>query len=370
MLFDLRELYPFRMKLHERGFVAKEVIAPGGDFYDVLLGWRNPADGSIVFNDIGGQKERGWDPEKGHGALWRLHRDNRLEVLVPYGNVARYALIHIIKGEQQFGDSEGDVFIVAQTGPGRLYASRAHCVLRVRPGMDRPELFASVRDAGTINGGHAGAMMPDVIAPKGSPFEGFLFIHSLMNCTIYRVSPQGGEAEVFINFDGDRERIMPFAVRIAPSWWGDLAGDLVMAGARDAHFHSADVKPEQRGFWRILPNRAVEPINPPPIPLSAKQAPATFGPFAGHLFWADDGPVQLGTVAGCDRYADSLPYAGRILRMSPDGQVHVFAADFYGSYTSIEFDGARLIIELCGRSYSTGEFHEPDGSLYEIRFTG
>jgi len=368
----LRELYPFRMQLRAPGYASAELVGPGSTFYDILLGWREAANNSIVFNDIGGQAQPGWDPEQGHGAIWRLQDDNVLEPIVNYGAAGRWAFIHIIRGEAHYGDSDGEIFIVAQTGPGRPYASRAHCVLRVRKGANRPELFASVPDVGTLDGGHAGAMMPDVVGPKGSPFEGWLFIHSMMNCTIYRVPAQGGAAEPFVRLGDPDQPIMPRQVRIAPPWWGGLAGELVFSGVRGASFHRSTPGTPKLEYWRIRPDGGIEEIAPDPkgAPLNARRAPPEFGPFAGHIFWADDGPVNLAQVSGCDEFADGLPFSGRVLRQSPDGDTHVFADNFYGSSTSLVFDRSRLIMGLPGRSYSTGEFHEPDASLYEVRWEG
>jgi len=369
---DLRTMYPFRMQVHEQGFGAHEVVGPGSAFYDILLGWRDDRDNSIIFNDIGGQSKAGWNPEEGHGSVWRLTTRNELRPIVPPGAAGRWAYIHILQGAAHFAASERDIFIVAQTGPGRPYASRAHCVLRVRDGARRPELFASVPDVGDLNGGHAGAMMPDVLGAQGSRFEGWMFIHSMMNCTIYRVPQSDGQAEPFVRLGDPDHTIMPRQVRIAPPWWGDLAGDLVFSGVRGASFHSKGEGKPKIEHWRVLEDGGFEEIRPDPswAPLNARQAPAEFGPFGGHVFWTDEGPVNLAQVAGCDEYADGLPYSGRVLRQSPQGEISVFADDFYGSSTSIVFDRSRLIMGLSGRSYSTGEFHEPDASLYEVRYEG
>ncbi len=65
--------------------------------------------------------------------------------------------------------------------------------------------------------------------------------------------------------------------------------------------------------------------------------------------------------------AGPLPWDSRILRFDEDGTQHLFADGLQGGWTEILFDGARLLVSCLRRSYSTGEYHEPDGSIYEIR---
>ena len=58
------------------------------------------------------------------------------------------------------------------------------------------------------------------------------------------------------------------------------------------------------------------------------------------------------------------------MRTDSDGKPHVFADNFQGSSTLLVFDRTRLLMSFVGKSYSTGEYHHPDGSIYEIRYTG
>jgi hypothetical protein len=49
-----------------------------------------------------------------------------------------------------------------------------------------------------------------------------------------------------------------------------------------------------------------------------------------------------------------------------DGTTGVFAEGIQGGSTSLTFSGNKLFVGSLRRSYATGEYHEPDGSVYEI----
>ena len=66
----------------------------------------------------------------------------------------------------------------------------------------------------------------------------------------------------------------------------------------------------------------------------------------------------------------SLPYDADIVWLDDDNQVHVFADQLQTGAPSLIFQGDRMIVSLVRMSYSTGQFHYPDGSLYEITYTG
>jgi hypothetical protein len=366
---DLKAARRFRLEVHAEGFVAREVIGVGEGLYDVMLAGLEP-DGSILFTDIGGQELPEFDPEKGHGALLRLTRDDKVQPIVPAKNIQRFVPMNLFRAPQHFGSWGDHIFLVAQTWPGRPGANKPHGIIRVAPDADIPELFAIMPNAGTINDGIPGASLTGGFAPEGSPFGPSLFAHSMKNCTIYRFSPEG-EAEVFINFDRAEGPIMPYALKFAPKWWGDLADELVMLAAVGADFNSGRPPAEAWKTFRVLPDRTIEPLEKVPYPMYGVMAPAEFGPYGGHVFYVDEGPIDLGIEEGCDEFPGlSLPYKARLMRQAPDGGVHVFADEFWGSYTTPVFDGPRLVLGLVGKSYSTGEFHEPDAAIYEITYTG
>jgi hypothetical protein len=88
------------------------------------------------------------------------------------------------------------------------------------------------------------------------------------------------------------------------------------------------------------------------------------------MFTVDEGTTNLLHTTGNLFNAKPLPYDGRIMRIAPDGSEHVFAEGIQGGSTALAFSGERMLISLVRKSYSTGEYHEPDGSIYEIRWAG
>jgi len=117
----------------------------------------------------------------------------------------------------------------------------------------------------------------------------------------------------------------------------------------------------------------VDPDGPRLEPFTASSwrpgvvAPEGFGEFAGHMFTVDEGSTNLLHASIDELNAKPLPYDGRIIRIDPDGGEHVFCDTIQGGSTTLAFSGERLVIASARKSYSTGEYHEPDGSIYEVR---
>ncbi|MBV9526748.1 hypothetical protein, partial [Sphingomonas sp.] len=65
-----------------------------------------------------------------------------------------------------------------------------------------------------------------------------------------------------------------------------------------------------------------------------------------------------------------LPYDAAIYRTDEKGERHLFARYLQGGHPQVKFQGNRLLIGTIGKSYSTGDFHYPDGSLLEIAYKG
>jgi hypothetical protein len=111
-------------------------------------------------------------------------------------------------------------------------------------------------------------------------------------------------------------------------------------------------------------------------------APPEFGPFGGQTFYVefgsfnqiydDEGGEHVTFVDndGCltEWGRNPLPYDERIMRIDADGVHHVFADHLQAGWNEIRFSRDRMIITLLRKSYSSGQYHEPDGSIDEIRF--
>ena len=272
-----------------------------------MPGWSQP-DHSVILCDIGGQPERGWDPNHGHGSILRLRPDDELEVIVGPENIGGGMPMSPRRVPAHFGAWEGSIFYAGQTLPGRGGALSEHGVFVVDG--DRGRLFAALPRAGKQGNG-----VPGALCIGGFGLEGTMMVAGLAGSSFEREAPVGNIVKYWTIANG---RIDPEPVREA-----DLGYSMI------------------------------------------EVAPPEFGQFAGRSFLVDFGSVNLMHVTKPE--PGPLPYNSRILRIDPAGNVHTFADNLQSGWNEVLFEGPRMIICSHRRSYSTGEYHEPDGSLYEIK---
>jgi len=364
---QIRRDCEFRLRLVDGGYTAREVIPPGDELYDPQVRWAEE-DGSVVISDIGGQAEPGWDPEAGHGAIYRLRPDDSLATIVPKGMDGAAAPLRPMLAPRNFGAYGGHIFFVAQQHPGKGGAHKNHCVYRVGPGESKPVVFGRYPSSGTIGDGIAGAGMPGAFGREGSPDDGYFYCQSLMNCTIYRLDTSGGIEPYLVMGPPLLDRpCMPLFVEYAPDYgpFAPWAGELVVTSRTTSYLDSAPARTDVHLFWLDRNGPRVEPL-PESLPRIGPIAPAEFGPFGGQMFTVDEGSTNMLHTDIDKSNAAALPYDGRILRVAPDGSVHTFADRIQGGSTTIVFSGSRMVIGSVRKSYSSGEYHEPDGSIYEI----
>jgi hypothetical protein len=374
-----------RAECREPGFKISPIIDHGTWLYDCQLAWLED-DGTVVFHDIGGQGEPGWDPEKGHGSTWRLHRDNKLECIVEPGSSGRAMLMSPMKSPGTFGAYSNAVFLLGQLRPGRKGAHNTHAVFWVPPETGRVEHFAVCSDSGSLNDGKSGALVSPGWGADGSPEEGILFVTSMYNCTMYKVD-SARRIWPWVVGDGEHgvPQFMPREVFRAPAAWEEYAGELVVCGVADHHFGSRAPMPGQAAKEETIVRYLVQETGPYeqpkltpieggyPIPSSTRYggiqvAPEGFGPFGGQGFKVTLGSVNLMQTTMMPE--GTLPYDSQIIRIDENGQEHVFVDKVQSGYPGLLFQGDRLLLSRIGKSYSTGDFHYPDGSLYEITYTG
>lgn len=371
-----------KLKFSEEGFSVREIIPPATTLYDPMLGWVDEDD-SLVFCDIGGQAGgSGWDPRSGHGSIWRLYPDDRIEAVVPPGAIGKGMVMFPMKSPVSFGPYGGEVFFLGQLKPGRPGAHNTHAVYWVPPGWDTPEVFCVVPHAGCIGGGISGALCPAGWGEDGTPEEGVLFVVSLMNCVVYRVTPDRRISPWLIcDEDTVGYQFMPSRVFRAGPSWGRLAGELIVAGRPNTSFEKQAQLSDrlQIGFWCVIDpggTPRLEVIESPPdvgagqlLPTRGSQtvAPEGFGPFGGQRFMCTPGSANL---AHTTRLEGALPYDASIVRTDASDQVHEFATRLQSGSPALLFQGSRMVVAVVRKSYSTGEYHLPDGSLYEIMYTG
>src|SRR3954464_15841595 len=111
---SLKQMCEMRLELHDPAFEPVEIV-PGGEFlYDPQVFWNwDPQgpwaqpEGSILVSDIGGQEQPGWDPTMGHGALYRIHPDNRIETIVNPGVGRQAGVFRPIVAPEGWGEYGG-----------------------------------------------------------------------------------------------------------------------------------------------------------------------------------------------------------------------------------------------------------------------
>ena len=354
----------------EDGFQFRVVIDAGTFLYDPILGWVED-DGTLYISDHGPQKDPFvWDPAQGHGAIHRLTRGGKHSRVIEPGSVLGMPYL-IRRAPPWFGRWGGDIFFPSQSKGGRDGALSGHRVYRLREGQPVPETFAEVPRAGKVGGGVPGAMMIGGFGRQGSPHEGLYLCQTMMNCVVYKVTADGDcSPMIILDEPVVPEPVMPYFVFYAGPVWGDLEGQLLLAGLTGSSFEKQAPSDHQLDYYLI----EGEELRPEPVRRAdigyamAEVAPPEFGPYGGHTFLVEFGSTNQMHVTKMP--PGPLPYDERILRVDPEGRVHVFAHGLQGGWNELRFDRDRMYISCLRKSYSTGEYREPDGSVYEIRFTG
>jgi len=391
----LKDWTTIKVEIAEPGFQTKVIIPPATTLYDCQLCWLDDDDGAMVVTDIGGQAEPGWDPIKGHGAVFKVHPDDRIETIVPYGSTGRAMIMSSVVSPKDFGgggEYANRVFPLGQLRPGRNGAHNTHAMYWVPEGAKWPEHYAVMPDAGSVDGGKSGALvsaLTNVTGEKicqgfglpGTPEHGYMFMVAMFNCVLYKIT---AKRQVWPYVIGDAEhsgvQFMPRCLYRAPASWGQHAGKLICQGVANHSFSRAAPKPgepalkeeavffvlEDQGDGKLAKITQIDTTGLPPVEIRewGSIAPASWGPFAGQRFHIDIGSVNLMQTTMMPD--EALPYDAVIYRTDEKGQQHVFARNIQGGHPTIKFQGDRLLVGAIGKSYSTGDFHYPDGSLIAI----
>jgi hypothetical protein len=213
-------------------------------------------------------------------------------------------------------------------------------------------------------------MMIGGFGRQGTPEEGTYLGQTMMNCVIYEITPDRECRPKFILEDVFGKPVMPYFVFYAPPVWGrELEGKLLLGGMPDSSFEVDDPGHNILEYYVIDGDTIhTEPVAKRDLGWAmAEVAPPEFGPYGGQTFLFDFGATNFMHVSKAE--PGPLPYDSKILRVDPDGETHVFADGLQGGWNELRFDRDRMYISCLRRSFSTGEYHEPDGTLYEIRAT-
>jgi hypothetical protein len=221
-----------------------------------------------------------------------------------------------------------------------------------------PQRFAELPSAGTRNKGVAGAGVDLRFGPDGTGFAGRLFAVTLLNHSIYEVTPKG-EAPAFVTMETARPR-QPMCLTFAK-----IGGeDRMIVSTANGNFSPRRQVP---GFATVTQITADGTMLPEFIaedllsPSGLDYAPDGFGVYAGNLFVADLGGM-MPTPAPRDK---PPPRVGRVLRIDRTGKSHVFPEGF-ASPLGLRFIGKGMIVCDVNGDYIGGGIELPDGFVVEL----
>lgn len=365
-------------KIHLTGYSFRTVVPYDDVLFDPHLANWVEEDGSLIICDVGGQPRRGWDPLDGHGALWRLTAEDRLEPVIPWGRVYRGALFYPRLIPSSFGRWGGQSLVAAQLLPGRDGAHYDHILHKWDRRSDVLVPFAIFpRSDSAVGKGLPTAPAIGDFGPPGSTHEGTFCIAMMRNNTIYKVTPDG-KAEVLAICDGVHNKML--LPRIScfgnPNNFPGSEGELIIGGVPDWHFTASghdgakQIVAGDLEYYRIGKNGKLDDT---PLKVGDRmlarpiEAPSGFGPLSGRLLYSAQGKTMQSQVHSA---RGPLPHDATIRYRNSDNEIVPFVSNLRGGFNDFMFRGNKLIITHFGKSWSTGEYHEPDGMIWEVCFDG
>jgi hypothetical protein len=254
-----------------------------------------------------------------------------------------------------FGDFAGQIFVLSQQRSGMPGALENHLVQRIKLADGRPVLVCELPQIGNPRILKSGFGTEARFGPEGSPFAGRLFTISLRNNTIYQTTADG-ECIPFVTFDGQSQG-QPFYLTFTP----DGRSMLVSLG------ESLSVPPGSSGnpgrIARVAPNGEVAKTylaTGMGRPAGMDFAPEGFGDFAGHLFVASAGELEIPVPK-----PHRLKRDGSVIRIAPDGGQHLVAEGLVNPM-GVRFIHGRLIVNDINGDFIAGGRELPDGFVVEI----
>lgn len=376
---ELAKLTNFKVELHDERYEFEPIVT-GGDFlYDPQVFWNwaddgahsswTGADGSILISDIGGQREPGVNWNLGHGGLFRLHADNTWETIVPHGQGHQAGVFRPIVAPEGWGNFGGHIFFGSQIVPHRRGALFDHMVYRLAPGDNTPNAFAIPPRSGKAGDGISGAMLMGVFGREGTLEEGLLLFFCMHNATIYAARPDGSVERYIVmdGADGNSGPLMPYRLFYADPQIVGEENVLVIEGKWNTNFGGEASHSFEPRHYRVEGRKVYPEVIKCLAGGAGLRAPAAFGPFGGDSFRPENNGFisSVHWTEGDDTKA--LPYTTEIFRRDADGREHLFASNIQAGQNLIGFAGDRMIVTNIGHSYSSGNFKEPDGTVFAIR---
>jgi len=326
------------------GFSA-QVLIPPGRLYDPLS--MLPHEGKVWVIDDGGEEE-----DKG-SRLLEIDQAAKISPIVGLGKILPSVGFDVAPAE--FGKFGGQLFLLSQPEVALAGAQANHLIERLDPKANyTATTHCTLPEAGEVK--TAGYGLDAHFGPKGSPFEGKLYVVTIMNNAVYEVTPDG-QCKPFVVFDGKH-----YSAPMVNAFAADGKSMLISVSTEPYDFAS---KPPLNGaILRVLPDGS---IDPKPVymgstrPTGFEYAPKGFGKYGGQLFFADMGAIQIPVPMTQAVDADAAIY-----RVDNDGKAQLVASGFHNPL-AIRFIGNELWVTDINGDFIAGKRELPDGFLVRIK---
>jgi len=326
----------------QSGFTAK-VLVPPGQFYDPLFVVAR--DGDTWLNDDGPE-----EGEKG-SRLLSVDETGKISVVAGIGKLLPVTGFDI--APKSFGESEGQIYTLAQAKVKMAGALANHVIQRVDPKKDHEaSIVCTLPNAGEVNKGVPGAGVEARFGPEDSPFAGKFFAVTAYNNTIYQTTADG-KCTPFVTFD-DKRFGAPLALEFAPD-----GQSMLVSVTRGGLF----TPPQGSAIVRVSPDGKVDdkPLVEGKTPLGGLgYAPEGFGAYGGQLFVTELGEFELPVPQTQEMKAD-----GKVHRVTPEGKLELVASGFVNPM-GLRFIDKKVVITDINGDFIGGRRELPDGFLTEI----
>jgi len=325
----------------ESGFNATMVIAPG-ELYDPLF--MEPHGNVVWMNDDG----RATD---GHGSrLLATDPDGKISVLMGADKLLPVTGFDI--APQGFGNFGGQLFSIAQPTSAAKGATVNHVIQRVDLMAHTASVICTLPAAGNVAKGIAGYGVDARFGPAGSGFANKFFSIAALNDMIY-VTTADGACKPF----ADTSQFgSPFGLTFTTDGSAMLA---TVAGGEVVSSNTA----AKGMIVRISPDGKVDPkpvVSGLVRPAGIDIAPAGFGEYAGQIFVADMGDIQVPVPQ-----TQALKRDGKIYRITKEGELKLVASGFVNP-SGLRFIGDHLWVTDINGDFIAGMRELPDGFLVQI----
>jgi hypothetical protein len=303
-----------------------------------------PYHGTILLNDDG--KEI-----RGHGSqMLEVTPQGKLTTLMDAEQLLPVVAFDV--APPGFGAFAGQIFALAQPATAMAGAMANHVIERIDLTARTASVFCTLATAGSAGKGVAGIGTDARFGPAGSGFANRFFSLTGLNDMIYQTSPDG----ICKPFVDTAQYGGPAGITFTPD------GSAMLVSAAPEVLTSATSGPKGV-IIRISPDGR---IDPKPVatgligPAGMAIAPPGFGDYAGQIFVADLGDLEIPVPQ-----TQPLKRDGKIYRVTQQGELQLVASGF------VNPDGLRFIDNHLWVTDANGDFiagmrELPDGFLVQL----